>query len=95
MLDNAREACEKIDKLENKRIKLYILVKGNYISIYQSNTISKMHQPNKDFSTQKNNKLYHGFGIENIKQIVKKYNGTSNFKFNDSEFNSCLLLKNS
>ena len=95
LLDNAREACEKIDKLENKRIKLYILVKGNYISIYQSNTISKMHQPNKDFSTQKNNKLYHGFGIENIKQIVKKYNGTSNFKFNDSEFNSCLLLKNS
>ena len=85
-LDNAIEACCRINGLQRRFIKLIINYDDGNFLLSISNPISKYAGSN--FKTTKYNKALHGFGIKNIKKIVGKYNG----HFSVSQFNNIFSL---
>lgn len=88
ILDNAIDSC--------------IRAKGDFIKIKLNKIdgilILKIINPcleiNKNLESLKSNKEDHGYGIQNIRKIVQKYKGTTNFKFDseNSVFISTILV---
>lgn len=73
ILDNAIEACVKLD---NKRyIEMKLNSKGNMLICKVKNSIYSNEPIKKDYKTTKKDKNMHGFGIMNIKKSIEKYNG--------------------
>lgn len=68
MLDNAINACSKITT-GNKWIKFSMQQKGNVVLLQ----ISNPHTPDKERNSEK--QILHGYGLESVKNIVKKYAG--------------------
>ncbi len=87
-LDNAIEACMKIDKDEiNKYIKLKIVFDKGYLFISVLNTFQTIPtQKNGRLLSNKSDSEYHGFGVGNIEKYVDKYNGNLETNFNDKQF---------
>ncbi len=86
LIDNAIEACNKID---DNNIEKYIIIKSTFIKGYyvvrcENSKINKVIiKSNKIFTTKKD-KFLHGIGLDSIKSSIKKYNGE--LKIKDSEF---------
>ena len=96
MLDNAIEACILCEK--NKRlIEVNISSYSTQIVITVSNTVEgDVLGKNRDLVTTKKDTNNHGFGVESIRQIAKKYDGYVRFYQENSVFNcKVLLLKQS
>lgn len=83
MLDNAIEACLKIEDIEVKKIiKLKGTILNDFFIIKCSNT--KINDFRRDnIITDKKDKFLHGIGINSIKKSVEKYNG--NIEINSSK----------
>lgn len=82
-LDNAIEACEKI-KTDDKYINLSVIYEENSILCKIVNSIEKKNKIT--LKTTKKDKINHGFGFENIKQSLSKYNHLMKIDQNDNEF---------
>ena len=93
-LDNAIEACLKIEDINKRVISLAIENKINMISIVISNSFSGDIVFDEDGlpKTTKDKNGYHGFGTKSIKAIVDKYNGTLNIKVIDNVFYLMILI---
>ena len=80
LLDNALEACEKINDKE-RWIKIKIKKKNLLLYIEIANALEQMpKQIQKEFVSNKKDKGLHGYGIKNIQDIVKKYDGLFQYK---------------
>ncbi|WMM25781.1 GHKL domain-containing protein [Tissierella sp. MB52-C2] len=96
LLDNSIEACEKIPLDGEKKIKLKIIQVEEYLSIYiRNSTCDKIKFEKSKISTTKKDKIFHGFGLENIKEIVDKYNGHMDCEYIEDTFIVKVLLQNS
>ena len=84
-LDNAIESCGKIGGHKVIDIKLNIQQGYQFISI--SNPTN---EENDDLKTTKDDKIHHGFGINNIRNSVNKHNGT--FDINNGNGLFCLNI---
>lgn len=74
LLDNAIEACEKINNRE-KYIKLYVEINDNFLQLkIENSSDGEYNTKNKTFITSKKDKKQHGFGLQNIKFIVEEKN---------------------
>ncbi|MGV8145691.1 MAG: sensor histidine kinase [Alkaliphilus sp.] len=78
LLDNALEACKGVQE-EERVIELFMIIRGKYLIIKVAN--SKTNEVKLDeinilgrFTTKKDSEN-HGFGLNNIKQVVNQYNG--------------------
>lgn len=86
ILDNAIEAC---DKIEEKR---YINIKGknvgNYIVLKCINSKSNdiKIDSNGKIETDKSDKDNHGLGMESIRKSVEKYDGNMEIYYDEKEF---------
>jgi len=80
-LDNAIEACEKLDA--NKRINVSAIYDNNQLICKISNTALPA-LPN--LQTTKADKKNHGFGLDNIKQALSEYNHVLKTEQADGEF---------
>ncbi|RDY23367.1 ATP-binding protein [Romboutsia maritimum] len=94
IIDNAIEACEKINTLDIHR---QINIRGTYLNqIFilkaenskENNIIKKENK----ILTSKNNKFYHGMGISSIERIIKKYNGEINIEYTNYNFMLKLMI---
>lgn len=91
-LDNSIEACKKIKDFTHRYIIVEIIVKANMLIIKiknpvkQEDTTFKIKKDNTTKSDRKN----HGFGIETMRAIVKKYNGE--LYFENSEIIFCVRV---
>ena len=90
-LDNAIEACEKI-KDDRKHIKLSVIFEEDAILCKVSNSISKGKK--LSMKTTKTDKENHGFGLENIKQALSKYNHLLKIDQTDNEFVLSFIIFN-
>lgn len=90
-LDNAIEACEKI-KDGKKHIKLSVIFEEDAILCKVSNTISKGKK--LSMKTTKADKENHGFGLDNIKQTLSKYNHLVKIEQADNEFVLSFIIFN-
>ena len=80
LLDNALEACEKINDKE-RWIKIKIKKKNLLLYIEIANALEQMpKQIQKEFVSNKKDNGLHGYGIKNIQDLVKKYDGLFQYK---------------
>ncbi len=70
LLDNAMEACMELPP-EERLIRIYMEMKGNYLYLVLTNTMAGGKKQN--YRTKKGEG--HGFGIARVDAIVKKYGG--------------------
>jgi sensor histidine kinase regulating citrate/malate metabolism len=92
LLDNAVEACQKIEK-EERYINLRISYGYGKIDIIMKNSsINEIDIVSNYIDTTKLNKKNHGHGLENIKKTVKKYNGYFKIYNLNNEFITEILL---
>lgn len=94
LLDNAIEACKRIDK-DNKYIKLKSVVKGDYLYLNIKNTyIGNIKIKENNFITTKKDKSNHGIGLKSIQNSVKKYNGDIQISYDEKEFQVSIIITN-
>ena len=82
-LDNAIEACERTEATE-KKIGITIICKDEAVLCKIVNTAPK--PVNSLLATSKTDKQNHGFGLENIKTALSKYNANPTIERTDTEF---------
>lgn len=92
-LDNAIEACEKIDTYDEKIVYLYVALKGDTLVISIKNPVINNININ-NLESNKDDKMLHGFGVISMKQIATKYNGEVLFKCENNVFNTTIVLIN-
>ena len=91
LIDNSLEATKKLD--ENKYIKIKITYNNGTIFIGIENSYDGIvsYEKNKIITSYKN-KEEHGFGLENVRNSVSKYDGTLDIKHSDNTFVVNILL---
>ena len=92
ILDNAIEACSKVDNAK-RIITVYLDMPGENIILNVKNPTTK-DVDTTSLKTTKNFAWQHGFGIISTKSLVKKYNGEIAFSCKNKEFQAAILLNN-
>ena len=83
-LDNAIEACK---ELKNSCICVTSVLKDNCLTLSFVNPVSKkVLIKNGRVKTTKSDRQNHGFGIDNIRSAIKKYDGLFDISCNDNQF---------
>jgi sensor histidine kinase regulating citrate/malate metabolism len=91
ILDNAIEAAQK--SMNKKFIELSIQKTDSGCVIKCENSFSQKPVMKKGkFLSSKGNSAFHGIGVENIKDIVAKYNGEVKFDYDDEVFNLRIVM---
>lgn len=90
LMDNAIEATE---KCEEKRIEIVMRTEMNMLYVAVENTYQEEPVKNRNrFISAKEDKCSHGFGIQNVRSVVEKYNGEISFHYADGIFCVTLFL---
>ena len=88
LLDNALENTIKADK---SNVNLSIRYANGLLDIIVSNTYQgKIQKESNHFISSKNEE--HGFGIENVKRMVEKYNGEINIDYDGNMFTARVVI---
>lgn len=82
-IDNAIEACEKI-KNGNKKIDLTLMCQDKRVFCKIANTTAE--RTKNTFKTSKSDVQNHGFGLDNIRTTLAKYNSEPTITQTDNEF---------
>lgn len=86
-IDNAIEACEKIDIENEKIINITCKCNSNFMFLDITNPVSKpIVIKNNTLATTKADKTLHGFGLYSLDQIVRKHDGELNLSCDNYEF---------
>lgn len=92
-LDNAQEACRKIQEKSRRRIEIKARIKNGYFSYALTNSkANTITTKNGKYITDKADKKRHGFGISNVKEIVSKYKGEIEFKDLGETFEVVIII---
>lgn len=91
LLDNAIEACEKVNG--DRIIKFKMIKEKQQLVISVQNSINIIYQ-NKDgeVQTNKKEKERHGIGLKNIQSITEFYHGMGKYHFDESNFFYTILF---
>ncbi|MEG2245985.1 MAG: GHKL domain-containing protein [Peptostreptococcaceae bacterium] len=93
LIDNAIEACEKLE-INNR----YIILKSSYINEnffvmkIENSKINDIEIKSGNLLTDKDDKLTHGIGLENVKRTVYKYDGEVNVNYDNDKFIVKILI---
>ena len=88
LLDNALENTIKANK---SNVNLSIRYANGLLDIIVSNTYQgKIQKESNHFISSKNEE--HGFGIENVKRMVEKYNGEINIDYDGNMFTARVVI---
>lgn len=90
-LDNAIEACEKVE--ENRYIYFEARNKKDYLVIHITNSIIPHTKPRFYKTSKLVDKMNHGFGVEEIKDIVKRYDGDIQYDTKENRVVLRIILK--
>ena len=81
-LDNAVKACSEIQNGEKKIV----------LEVKRTNDILSIIIENQKIVSSKLDKHNHGFGVENIKMAVEKYNGIVSIDYTDTIFTLAISI---
>lgn len=91
LLDNATEGVKSIK--DNRYIKVFISYKDSNLIIKIVNTFDGLViKDNKGFVSRKEEKAYHGIGLENVREQVEKSNGYMNIDTGNCMFTVDLFI---
>lgn len=92
LLDNAIEACYKLEE-EKKEISLSLRLVKNQFFVVVENPFSGKIKWNKGRPlTNKSDKSNHGIGLQNVKRVIEKYNGIMEMSEENSIFRVKIML---
>jgi len=89
LVDNAIEAADKSNESE-KYIFVKVQKEVNCMIIVIKNSMMGIY--NDNVRTSKPNSSFHGYGLKNVKNALKKYNGELDIKRSDNEFMISIVL---
>lgn len=89
-LDNAIEACLRLDDSQQKSIDVSLVQLDAVLLCKIINTAPE--QTESDFSTSKKDKENHGFGIANLTESLAKYNSTPEIEWKEGRFSLSFIL---
>ncbi len=93
ILDNAIESVNKITQKERKLIHVAIVKQKGFARIRVENCYEeKPKLQGENFITSKSDKKYHGFGVKSIKNIVRKYGGSTTIQTENGWFEIRILI---
>lgn len=97
LLDNAIEACEKVDEKE-RYIKLILKKKNRFVLVEVENSfdgIVKWQNGSNFPSTTKkiDSTMEHGIGLKNVKDVANRYYGDLDIKVKDNIFKVTVMLQ--
>lgn len=91
LLDNAINAVSKLDK--NRYIKIGMkYTKGRLIIKVCNSYNGILNEKEGEFLTTNKDKDNHGIGLQNVKSVLEKYNGTIDYEHDGNNFYSTLLM---
>lgn len=94
-LDNAIEACDKMDKQRKKFINIDMRSDNDYLIIQiQNSTESKDNSNIVNFTSSKKDKINHGYGLKSIEAIVDSYDGIMKTNIEKEMFLLDIVMKN-
>ena len=86
LLDNAIEACEKIED-DRRWVAIQITRKSGMLYLTISNSIKdRPAEQEGKLITNKQNHQLHGYGIKSVQRIVRKYEGDFSYQVCESKF---------
>ncbi|MCM1494450.1 MAG: GHKL domain-containing protein [Bacteroides sp.] len=91
ILDNALEACEQLPEDTDRYIRLRLCTIKKYLLLEVKNSTDRKNIGEIGY-TQKESPEEHGFGLLNIYETAKKYNGVVNREIQGHEFEISVLL---
>lgn len=93
LLDNAIEAIEKCDA-DNRYINIKMKNRNSMFQLYIENSyrVEPQKKGKRFLSTKENEKNEHGWGIENVKEIVERYKGMLDISYENQRFCVDLVL---
>ena len=92
MLENAIEACNRLEDGTHKFIKLSSRLQYDTLTITLDNSFNGQYTKAEDiFISSKRNEP--GIGINSIRNVTKKYNGGCKFETKDNVFMASVYLK--
>lgn len=94
LIENAIEACRKIEDPSKRRIDVTIKVINEMLLISMKNTIASKPMFNIKGKLKTNKKGMHGIGMESIESIVEKYSGYIRYYFDECLFYTNVILYN-
>lgn len=92
LLDNAMTAAEKCEP-EERCVHLKLQTVNEMFLLQMENSTTQMpEKKNGRFLSSKAEREHHGWGIENVKQIVERYDGDIQFAYTEKEFKAEILI---
>lgn len=92
LMDNAMEACMKIEEEEKRFIRIYIdVLKGQLYIYIMNSTEGKLKRSGRSYLSTKNEK-YHGFGLMRMDRVVDRYHGYLERQNEEGVFATEILL---
>lgn len=92
-LDNAIEACCKIEDPQKRNILLKARCTENFFSCCIENSKAEPVRPAGGlFQTGKKEKESHGFGLQNVKDLVQRCRGTLDISYTEDWFSVAILI---
>lgn len=86
LLDNAIEACEKIQS-QNRWIDINIVRKSKMLHITIANSMKEIPMVKEGkLMTRKQERGQHGYGIKSVQHVVRKYHGDFSYQIYEKEF---------
>ncbi len=92
ILSNAVEAAQRVGEGRKKYITTQVETLRGKIVICVSNSCLETTGKSKLLKTSKEDKVNHGFGINNIRRIVEKYEGDLSIKLENSVFEIMVII---
>ena len=98
-IDNALRECQ-LMKADNPKIECLVQLKARkikgFLSIICENSLRESQaealRGNSVMETSKEDKKNHGFGVKNIKHVVREYGGEVSFNVVDDMFSVSILI---
>lgn len=92
-IDNAIEACEKITNQSERAMSIKARRIKNFLTIaFENSSTEDFLIENDEILTTKQDKQYHGFGLNNIRKVVEKYDGECKIKRDVEQFILYLII---
>ena len=93
LLENALEACEKIENCDERYVFVTIKSQGAFLKIRIENSADDtLIKQNMKMRTTKKNKELHGIGLKSVKSSVERYKGDIIFEQQDGVFIVSIVL---
>ena len=92
ILDNAKEACVKIEETKKRKVNLQVRNYEKFLIIECSNPVLEIKKEKGRLLTTKKDKFNHGLGLVCLNEVLKSYNGEFSYEIKNGEFSITIVI---